>query len=201
MQDRFATDRLILDDSFIIGKGAERICYRHPEQPNLCVKVKYNDRKGKVSQNESDFKYYSFLEKQNISWSNITKCYGWVETDKGKGLIFDYVADTEGRPCSTAHSALVQGTLSPLRCFRQVDILFSYLVGNRVLVSELALDNLVYNPELENECKLVIVDGIGDRNLFTPVVTMCGFLAKLRLQKKYLEFRRKFNERFGAEFA
>ncbi len=180
-------NKIILNDSLKIGSGSERDCYRHPSESKLCIKIKHINRPHKMPQNEADFDYYGFLEKKNISWSNLARCYGWVETNMGPGLVFDLVTDSQGEPCKSLQSLVDSGI--PLSKFkRQIELLYGYLLDNNVIPAELQLDNILYKPDLGGECCLVIVDGLGNRNFFSWAVNSISLLAKLRIRKKYRRF-------------
>jgi hypothetical protein len=181
---------LILDDSLLVGKGAERLCYRHPSDPNLCVKIKYKERKNKLPQNESDYDYFSYLKSRNICWDNITKCYGWVDTNKGRGLVFGFQADEDGNALESLEKMLDGEKISPQAVLEQIEYLVDYLVENKILVSDFHLSNMLYNPNINGNCKIVIIDGVGDRNFFTPIIQMSRCLVKFRINKKLARCRK-----------
>lgn len=89
-------DMIVLTEDLFIGRGYERACYRHPMDRNLCIKVSETGRIPRKQQNPVEFKYHKKLAARNIDWSHIARCHGWIETDKGKGLVFDLKHDENG---------------------------------------------------------------------------------------------------------
>ncbi len=178
---------LKLNDSLKIGTGAERACYIHPLDPGLCVKVRYVDRTNKQPQNEADYAYYSFLEKRNIDWDHIAKCRGWVKTNLGDGLVFDLVRGSDGAPCKSLENLISEGI--PLYSFLgELDYLYKYLLKFNILPADLRLDNIMLKPDMQGECRLVIVDGLGNRNFFSWATNRINSFGRLRISKKYNRF-------------
>ena len=81
-----------LNRSLLIGKGSSRVCYRHPEDEGKCVKVeRHVDR----SVTAEELCRYRRLQKRGISWGNLARYHGDVETDQGPGAVFDMPLDAD----------------------------------------------------------------------------------------------------------
>lgn len=177
---------IYLNDSLLIGKGAERLCYRHPEKDHCCIKIKYSAREGKRSQSEAEYDYYTWLERQGIDWSNLARCHGWVKTNLGAGLVFDYIVDEFGNPARTLKDSLTDESISRGFLLSQLDFLLGYLLKNRVMICDLTLDNIVlkYSSSVSGY-HLVIVDGIGNRDFFSFLTNRFRFLAVRKIKRKW----------------
>ena len=82
-----------LDKEFLLAEGGERLVYIHPNDNNKVIKILKKGLNKHNFQNKLEFKYYNFLTKKNRDFSNITKCFGYVDTNLGKGLVFERVID------------------------------------------------------------------------------------------------------------
>lgn len=85
--------RLSLSPELLIGQGASRLCYRHPQDPSLCVKV--------VQKRENRH----YLTDEIAAYQSLHKAMGkhaafcadhLVETDQGEGLVCALVRDADG---------------------------------------------------------------------------------------------------------
>src|SRR5690554_6890407 len=107
----FSEKCFFLKSEDFFSSGSERDCYRLPGYQSLCVKIQHG-REGKFRQNVQEYKYYKRLVKRGIDWSRITRCYGWVNTNLGKGLVFELVCDSNGEPSVTLKQYIQQNGFS-----------------------------------------------------------------------------------------
>ncbi|SHF80566.1 PhoP regulatory network protein YrbL [Modicisalibacter ilicicola DSM 19980] len=179
---------LHLRDELLIGRGTERYCYRHPEDPTRCVKVSHNFKNNK-QQNQKDYEYFTRLERRGIDWSHLPRCHGWVETDQGKGLVFDLLQDESGKPLERLDTLLSNGQLEAARVESALEDLHAYLQVNLVFTSDLRASNIVCDPH-EAPIKLFLIDGIGDRD-FIKVATYIKPLAKAKIERQWSRFMKR----------
>jgi len=52
---------LVLNNENFVGKGNERECYIHPNDPNKAVKVSYEQELGRSKQSDTEINYYKKL--------------------------------------------------------------------------------------------------------------------------------------------
>ena len=78
-----------------IDRGATRICYGHPDTPNLCVKV-YIDANKKLNEIQQEINIYKALKEQLAAYLCFYK-NELVETDKGVGLVCELLRDDNGQ--------------------------------------------------------------------------------------------------------
>jgi len=106
--------------------GDNRLCYNHPDDQSLCIKV---NRQGKAETQKANSPFYkklrsvaSFDDNQieyrafqqlviarNTPeiWRHIPRCHGWVKTDIGPGLVTDfYAANNRDTPAITLEQYL-----------------------------------------------------------------------------------------------
>lgn len=146
-----------------IGSGNGRICWHHPHDAALCVKVARPD--SERPQNAIDWHYSRVLRRRGISGPHIAQVYSWAETDKGPGLVVELVADADGTPSQPLFAAIQSGNLDvdTARCI--VDEAFAWLKQHRVLYADHSADNMLVRKLADGSCQLVFVDGLGARNM------------------------------------
>lgn len=103
----------------LIGRGNDRDCWRHPRDGSLCIKIA---RPGhQRPQNEIDYHYSRFLEKQRIRSRHLPRVYGWVRTNRGRGLVCDLIHEPDGKPSPELLDAVRGGSLSREQVIRLID--------------------------------------------------------------------------------
>ena len=88
-------------DPLVVGVGRHRVCYIHPEDPRKCIKVIYNPDPHAFQEIKREVAYYRRLEKYLKDWSGLPKFYGEVQTNLGRGFVYDRVIDFDGQPSKT----------------------------------------------------------------------------------------------------
>jgi membrane carboxypeptidase/penicillin-binding protein PbpC len=190
-----------LDDSLLLGTGSERHCFRHPHDSSLCIKlqhrIKFKGTRQRICQNENEFRFYTYLQKRIKSWVHIPRCYGWVDTNKGKGLVFDLIQNSNGEVLPTLEKQIDSGLISKEEALQQVKYLQEYLISNGILLRTLYLGNLIYNPEIEGKFKLTVIDDIGSKNSLSFIIQRSKLLTKMKLARHFRGFYSRFNERYN----
>lgn len=75
-----------------MGTGGERWCFIHPNDKTKVIKIIHS--KGKHNdQNKLEFHYYGLLKKRGADLSHLAQCYGYAQTNKGLGLVFERIMD------------------------------------------------------------------------------------------------------------
>ncbi len=149
-----------LSKELLIAKGGERDCYIHPNDETKIIKVLRKDGIHN-KQNALEYSYMQYIKKRDIDLSGITDCYGYVNTNLGKGLVFDRVLDYDGS-ASKSFRYYLANKLIPLDEQRKlIENLRQYLEENLILFVDTSLTNIFCPKISENTYKLVIVDGLG----------------------------------------
>lgn len=151
---------IILNKGNILAKGSERACYLDPADSTKIIKIIYN-KKSKNNQNELEYKYYEYLNGKNIEFSNLARCFGWVETNLGKGLIFERILNYDGTASSNLREILQRKILFSNEEDTLLNDLNTYLESNSILFIDATSLNVLVKEESKTKRKLVIIDGIG----------------------------------------
>jgi len=151
-----------LDEALILGHGNERYCYSHPHDETKVIKVTHRIHR---NQNAIDVLYYAYLEKRNTDFSHLTRCYGWVEIEGVKGVMFDRVSNEDGSALLTLSEAITQKLLPADTITNILETRHDYLQRERIIFADVSLDNILCQRLHDGSYKGIIVDGLGSRRL------------------------------------
>lgn len=176
---------IILTDKLVIGKGRDRICYQHPSNQSLCIKISVTNNKQSVR----EARYFSYLYKTRSNTRQLSCYQGTVETNKGKGYLFDLISDDNGNASKTLTELFKCGSLSDKEIEAPIQQLKNYLVDNRICVRDLSPSNIVYQ-RLGSDFKLVIIDGISNPGIYPWTIRFKHFVKRAN-DKSWASFHRK----------
>lgn len=179
-------ENIILDKKNYLGKGRERACYIHPNDEKKVIKVVYNSS-DKLNQNELEYEYLSFLEKKNISFTHLSKCYGFIQTNLGKGYIFDRILDYTNNGSISFKNFVLNGILSPRVEKELLEELKKYLLENNIVFVDIALSNIFCQEVSKGKYKLIITDGIGGKRtgLKSKLYLYFNLFTKYKVNKQW----------------
>lgn len=182
------------------AQGGNRLCYVHPDDKSKVVKVRRPDftledlRKKKgfpkslkplssFDDNLEEFKVLSAFQKKygEHVFKHISRCYGFEETDQGKGLILELVRDGNGLISYNIKQYLYE--VGPTESFNVALDAFCNFWQETSLPSRnlLAHNVLVQQDDMQRVVRLVVIDGLG----------YSGFFPKSMLTASYFEKRAK----------
>lgn len=156
-----AEDRRVLHLSteLVINKGRERICYLHPEDSTLVIKIPVTTPGRKAGANYNEMMGYRLLQKEGVDLSFISHCHGFVATDQGRGLVCDCIRDEDGAISKTIWDAVVFGEDCDIDYVAEVARkLCDHLISNRIWLFDLNLKNIVLQERADGTCKPYIID-------------------------------------------
>jgi len=182
---------LDLESASVVGKGLHRVCYAHPQDERLCVKVLLQlQSKTPLIEAEREAKYYRFLDKKNVPWTMLPKFHGEVLTSRGQGYIFDLIRDYDGEISKTLKHYLA----SPIETNNYYeglsaafDLLRGYLLAWKIVTMTIKAKNILYQKLNQREGRLVIIDNIGHSD-FIPVCDYIDFMAERKIRRKWRRF-------------
>ena len=179
------------------ARGGNRLCFVHPEDSSKVIKVRRPDftledlrRKQRglkrfrplffFDENYEEFSILTKLEKgQEVAFQYISRSYGYVETDLGKGLSLELIRDFDGNISQNLeYVVLSEGVSKSLQ--RAIDDFSDSWLGLGLPSRDLSIFNLVVQKRSKGEVgRLVVIDGLGNPS---PVPTF--FLPKSYFVKK-----------------
>ncbi|SEA09661.1 YrbL family protein [Microbulbifer marinus] len=189
-----------LSHSEPFASGGNRFCYRHPENPQLCVKVMRPGRTAELigrapwykqwrgeeyfDDNLRELEGYSqrSLQRDDAGlWRHLPRWYGIQETSLGPGAVTDMILDASGAPAPTLRQYLNKhGLDAEVRAALQrfADWLLQY----KVLTKNLIAHNLVLREE-RGQLELYLIDGLGSA-AFLPLPEISDFFAERYIQRR-----------------
>ena len=178
-------NEIFLSDDLAIQNGNERICFRHPSDDALCIKV---TKKGRVHrlQNKVEKFYYELLMQKNTPFDYIARYYGPVNTNYGIGLVFEKVCNDDLTLSKSLSESISLGLINRSEAKEILNNVYQYLYQNGIYLGDLNQDQIllaqksgVYVPK--------IIDGLGTRRYGFKllVLTRFKFIARRKLKKNW----------------
>lgn len=178
---------LYIEKANLIGKGMHRECYKHPENPSLCIKLIVKDSPVEIKREKQ---YYRHLQKRGISWDMIPRYYGDVETNLGPGSVFDLIADHDLAVSKSLEYYLssVEQTEKYFRSLSEsLKLLKNYLLDNNIVTMNIKPYNVLCRKNASGIFRLFLIDNIYNSE-FIPVSNYVNFFAKLKISRKWRRF-------------
>jgi len=155
---------IVLNEDLLIAKGSERACYNYPNDNTKVIKIIFAEGTHN-NQNKLEYIYMNYLIKKNTDLSSITKCYGYIDTNIGKGLIFDKVLDFDSAPSKSFRYYLANKLISYDEQKALLLNLQEYLEQNDILFIDTSLTNIFCKKINDTKYTLIIVDGLGAKRM------------------------------------
>ncbi len=175
---------IILNQALYVGSGTERVCYRHPDEKRQCIKL---NKPGKFKQSKNDLKYYKRLHKRGISWEMMPKYLGMIDTNLGRGQLYELILDHDGEISQNIYTCLnILSDATALKRFNEaIERFKQYLLDQLIIVRDISLYNILCQKMSKNEWRRVIIDGVGNAEGI-PISNYVDFLARRKIRKKLL---------------
>ena len=178
-----------INESLFFAKGSTRKCFFHPDDVNLCIKVPLiNEGKrtrGIIKAIHRENTFYRSLQKRNISWAHLSEYKGDIDTNVGKGSVYQLIRDHDGSVSESLESYLASNNFveNDSVLSKELRELYFYMQDNRILTTSLLPRNIVINKTL-NGSKLIIIDDIGNSELL-PFSQFVAILGKKKIKRKW----------------
>ena len=185
---------LIINKDHYIGEGEIRLCYYHPDDMNLCVKIPRETTTRNYTLKEIKyFKKLSKRYKRNYSYKFFSDFQGEVLTNHGLGQIFDLILDYNSNEVSKTleyyllHSNIVSDNKIESALIKLKQMMIKHRVFTRDLRSRNICCRLVNS---KNDIELIIIDGIGHRDFF-PLADWFYYFSRKKVERIFKRW--KFN--------
>jgi hypothetical protein len=202
---------LILKDRTPVTQGRSRLVFEHPENPDWLVKVmrpdKLDERFGSgtpwYKRRRRFGPYLSYVREIQefvAGWSShggslpfLQKIIGLVETDLGLGLITGAVRGSDGKLAPSLANMLRAGEYDE-QAEAALEKFIARLLDCDVIVSDLNPGNLVYAHSEADGHHFVMIDGIGNANIW-PLKAMSRRFNRRSKLGRYRKLRGKIELR------
>ena len=172
---------LTLTDDLMLGAGGHQAAYIHPADPSKCVKIAFDPNDGDV---KKELRYRRICADKLSRSKLVTKYYGEVETDKGRGLVFERVMNFDG-----ASSLDLKDYLSAVSTAEEVDQSRALLMDFRkdfleegIAIVDTDITNFMVQRLSPTETQMRIVDNIGTPVLI-PLVYYSDYIARRKARR------------------
>ena len=190
-----------LEESSLIGSGRHRKCYVHPDDDSKCVKIV---AVGDMKETRRETDYYLELEKRNVPFTMISRYYGTVATNLGKGSVFKLIRDCDGRVSQSLENRLKLCARKPGDSGAEIEDLLlclsslkKHMLENRIVTMTLKSKNIVYKKIGRKKGCLVIVDSLGNSD-FIPFTKWSCFLATRKIRRRWRLFEQTLASEYGS---
>ncbi|OCG12281.1 hypothetical protein A9G09_10040 [Gilliamella sp. wkB292] len=177
-----------LTEKDYISKGLHRKCYHHPDDPNKCIKVNYNQ--GAEEETNREIAYYKHLIKRHISWDALAQYYGPINTNYGQGHVFELIRDYNGEIATPLEKYLLDEELTK-QYFDALVIslkaLKTALLNDRIITMTIKSKNILFQHLSPKENRLIIIDNIGNSTLI-PIANYVSYFAKAKIERTWQRF-------------
>lgn len=197
------TDMIILSEELLIGKGGHRDVYINPKNPGQCIKIN--------SRSEEDHKremgYRKSRKFRNLPPSSLlTEYFGPVETNYGRGFVFERILDYDGSTSKTIDDLIrleiqackegkrvneflgtdkeIPTVLAVLCKFREL------LFKDNIIIPDMGAFNYMVQFDNPKEWRVRIVDDIGSPTLI-PIVYYIDYLGAKHVRRRWIKFIRE----------
>ncbi len=178
---------ITLDDTLLVGRGTLRACYLHPQDKTLIIKVGLPDRAGGDDANRKEFLSYQKLRQRHENLDYISHCHGFVETNKGTGLVCDCIRDSSGEIAKTIWDIVVYEEVCDIENILEVArTLCDYLIANDLFLFDINLKNIVLRKSRDNDYRAYAVDlkGPYDNKEFLQLSSRITLLGRRKLKRR-----------------
>ena len=190
-----------LGDAVPFARGGNRLCYVHPQNPDICIKLPRNDvdlsvkraRKGlkgrlkpasSFDDNRQEARTLTEMHDRigDSLREFVPRFLGWVETDLGPGVAVDLIRDADGAIALPLKQYVWErGFDADLRT--ALAEFSTYWIRERVPSRELLLHNVVARRLPSDALRLVVIDGLGNADLL-PLSRWSPHLARRKSVRK-----------------
>ena len=142
-----------------IGKGKERTCFVHPDDPQKAIKISIGDIS---EQSCREIRFYQKLQKRGGNDPHIPGFYGLCETNLGQGIVVDLIRDQDGEVSRPLNWYLAEGY--PIEGFEAyLDELKQSFLQNLIIFNhDMTIGNLLFQKASASRAGLIAIDGLGD---------------------------------------
>lgn len=184
-------EQLILTDGLCLGRGAHKAAYVHPKDERLCVKIPFKWPDEDV---KKELRYRFVLGKKIKRMPLLVKYYGTVETNLGRGYVFERVTDFDGAACITL-SQYIESCSSREEMVQLMLAFRKEFFCGRYVVAGMNTDNFLVQRISPTERRLRIVDDLGT-GAFIPIL----YYSDRLLRKRAAKYWRLLVHQMGAKY-
>lgn len=188
------SEELVLAPHLFVAEGTDRKCYRHPADERRCIKVLHPDTR--PARFRRELRYYRRLHRRGVDFVHLTPFHGLVDTNLGRGAVFDLVLDDDLRISRSLHHYLAKND----RAFNawivdEIEYLKQNLYDQWIVFHDLNPTNILVKRLGFDSYHLVVIDAIGD-NHFVPLASYSARFARRNMVRAWNRRYRQWYAQF-----
>jgi len=168
-----------------LGMGKERMCFVHPEDPRLAIKIPVSKSD---KQSKREIRFYRKLEKRGgIDEKHIPGFHGLCETNRGRGIVVDLVRNHDGEISRPLNWYLAQGF--PIEEFEPYleELKQSFLKNLIIINHDMTIGDIVVRKTAAARFHMVAIGGLGEESAF-DWPNAIAFLARRKIRRRWQRF-------------
>ena len=176
-----------IQEHHYIGKGGFQKCYIHPENDQLCLKIKI-DKNHKDPRVDREIRYYKKIQKKKIQKPFFAKYYGEQETNLGTASVYELIKDETTNTVSLTlydYLKMENAPFSDAFFISKLQTLKQQMITHKVLARDIMGKNICCKILKDKSLELIIIDGIGHRD-FIPLVEWLHPFTKRKVNKIFI---------------
>jgi len=181
---------IILNKENYIAEGLARVCYKHPENNSLCIKI---GKPGvEVSHLYKEIKYFNKIRKKKVSdfeYPFYAMYHGEIETNLGTGFVYDLIIDEPTNKISLTlrhYLEMVDPPFSDDYFISELNRLKQQMIVHKVHVGDLRARNICVKILKNKTIQLIVIDGLGHRDLL-PFGDWFHYFAKKKVERRFIK--------------
>jgi len=177
---------LELSEKHFIGRGGTKLVYRHPLDPELCVKFPRPEKKGTVQDIHREISYF---KKHQDALPFLAPFLGTIETPLGLGYLYKMVRDEDGK---ISQDIGIFRKDAPKDLSSKISAIYHQCLVRKAVINDTKLDNILVSQKKSGDYTIYVVDGFGNPD-FIKICDYSRFFLKLKLRRKFKKLCRKLN--------
>ena len=174
-------DQVTLSAEHFVAEGTDRKCFRHPQEPDLCIKVLHPERR--AGRFWREINYFTALQRRGVEFTHVAAFHGLIDTNLGRGAVFDLVRDDDGQVARSLEYYLQQQDQQHHQWISvELEALKQDLWRQWIAVHDLNPSNLLAKRLGFDRYRLVAIDGVG-HNHWIPLANYSRRFARRKLAR------------------
>jgi len=174
-----------------------RVCYHHPGNPRLIIKVPFQNKKEGKLANTKEMKGYHDLMRNQVDLNCISHCYGFVSTNKGLGLVCDCILDYDGSVSKSIYDIVLYQELCDVAFVKKIIKDFcDYLLFREIFLFDLNLKNILLRVGSDGsyEPKAIDLKGRFENYEFIPYASYIKYFARKKMRRRIKQLLDRIEE-------
>ncbi len=168
-----------ISENDYMGKGIAKVVYKHPSDPNICIKFP-NGKKRRALRDI--LREISYLKKhqQNLPW--LSAYLGEIHCDRGIGYMYEIVRNEDGSPSQSISEFDHEKHTEILK--QKIAAMYLELIKEHAVVNDLSLNNIFVSMKTKGDFDLILIDGFGNNN-FIKIADYSKYFLREKLNRKF----------------